>query len=128
MFGGTGATTLNSGSGNHSLPSAYNATQSKLSMTTSATAIGMDSVPAPMFMGSQKTTRGHDAIANFQVNADRVRIAPKLDDHGITSAAHAVSGATFRNGNTVPHLSPTKDITLFGSSEPSTLVNSILVS
>jgi hypothetical protein len=81
-----------------------------------------------MFMGSQKTTPGHGAIANFHVNADRLRIAPKLDDHGITSATHAVSGATVSNGTTVLHLSPTKDITLFGGSEPSTLVNSLLVS
>jgi hypothetical protein len=84
--------------------------------------------PGNDYLHSRKTTQGHGEIANLNGNMDQLPIAPNLHAHGITSAAKLVSGATVSNGNSVLHLSPTKDITFLGISQPSTLVDSILVS
>jgi hypothetical protein len=84
--------------------------------------------PGNDYLHSRKTTQGHGEIANLNGNMDQLPIAPNLHAHGITSAAKLVSGATVSNGNSVLHLSPTKDITFLEISQPSTLVDSILVS
>src|SRR5437868_3731369 len=53
-----------------------------------------------------ETNSGHDTIANFNISADHVQIAPNLNGNGISSASQLIAGATVSNGNTVLHLSP----------------------
>src|SRR5262249_27081498 len=75
-----------------------------------------------------ETGSGHDTIANFNVNGDQLVIGSNLNNYGFTSAAQLVAAATATNSNTVLHLSSKDDIALLGISQPSNLVNSILVS
>jgi hypothetical protein len=128
MFGGRGATTFNPGPGNDYLFAAYNATGTQTFNDNTGNNYMYGSSSGTNVYAFADNNSGHDTIANFNVSTDRLRIAPNLNGSGVSSAAQLVAGATINNGNTVLHLSPTNDITLLGISQPSSLVNSILVS
>jgi hypothetical protein len=128
MFGGTGSTTFNPGPGNDYLFAAYNATGTQTFNDNTGNNYMYGSSSGPNVYVFAENNSGHDTIANFNISTDHVQIAPNLDGNGITNAAQLIAGATVSNGNTVLHLSSKDDITLLGVSQPSSLVNSILVS
>jgi Ca2+-binding RTX toxin-like protein len=123
LYGGGGPTRLNAGTGNDYMFGGSGP-------TTFADNTGNNymhgGTSANSFLFAENNS-GHDIIANFNVSTDQVRIGANLNGNGITSAAQLLAGATVNNGNTVLHLSQKDDITLFGISQPSNLINAILV-
>jgi hypothetical protein len=127
LFAGTGPTTLKAGTGNDYMFGAYNSTAPTTFIDNTGNNY-MKGGGGPNTYVFTENNSGHDTIANFNVTTDQVRIGANLDGNGITSASVLIAGATISNGNTVLHLSPKDDITLLGISQPSSLINSILVS
>jgi hypothetical protein len=128
MFGGTGTATFNPGLGNDYLFAAYNATGTQTFNDNTGNNYMYGSSAGPNIYVFAESNSGHDTVANFNLTTDRVRIGANLNGNSITSASQLIAGATVNNGNTVLHLSSKDDITLLGVSQPSNLLNSILVS
>lgn len=124
LYGGSGPTTLNAGIGNDYL------------FGGSGSTTFVDNTGNNYMHGGTGTNTyqfhdngsGHDTIANFNINSDRLQIAPNLNGDGVLTAAQLISSATVSNGNTVFHLSSNDDVTLLGINQPSTVLNTILIS
>jgi Ni,Fe-hydrogenase III small subunit len=123
LYGGTGNDTLIAGKGNDFLFGGT-ATNTFVDGTGNDYMQGAGNANTYAFDESHS---GHDVIANFNLTTDMLRIGPNLNSGGLTTVSSLIATATVSNGNTVLHLSPQDDITLFGISNPATLVHSILV-
>jgi hypothetical protein len=124
LFGGNGTTTLNAGTGNDYL---FGGAGSTTFVDNTGNDYMHGGTGTNIYMFTENHS-GHDTIANFNLAADHMQIGANVNGNGITSAAQLIAGATVKNGSTVLHLSPQDDITLIGISQPSTLLNSIMVS
>jgi len=124
LYGGPGSNTLNAGTGNDYLFGG-SGTNTFVDNIGNNYMVGNGSSNLYMFA---ENASGHDTIANFNFGTDHLRVAANLNGNSITTPSQLLASATFSNGNTVLHLSPSNDITLLGVSQPSSLINSILVS
>src|SRR5262249_30801672 len=124
LFGGSGPTTLRAGTGNDYLFGGSRPTTFVDRTSNNYLHRGTRS-HTYQFTGNGS---GHDTIANFNLNTDHLQIGTNLNGNGVTTAAQLIAGATVSNGNTMLHLSPNDDITFLGITQPSSLINSILIS